>query len=282
VDPLTRSYPELTPYQFASNTPIWAVDLDGLEAMYKISYEEMLKQIKVTRHTEAGTNSVTIHHVYNGNMTKTTISDDGPTQNEVESNKLGSLFSGNANILSAANTLTTGFPGFINGANRNSVGVIMRQMLLNAGEISDAGDNNAVENNKYANGILHFTGQAIFSALFDEESAKYAADIHERSNTSFFLGEPPANSPSEVFDDYADVYKDLVNNKYGRLFGTQLKSKYKNLDLTWTVETTKNVLNDIQDYLSKSWGLKFKDFEISNAQLIKFTKVINASRPRGR
>jgi RHS repeat-associated protein len=33
VDPLTRSYPELTPYQFASNTPIWAVDLDGLESM---------------------------------------------------------------------------------------------------------------------------------------------------------------------------------------------------------------------------------------------------------
>jgi RHS repeat-associated protein len=32
VDPLTRSYPELTPYQFASNTPIWAIDLDGLEA----------------------------------------------------------------------------------------------------------------------------------------------------------------------------------------------------------------------------------------------------------
>jgi RHS repeat-associated protein len=32
VDPLTESYPELTPYQFASNTPIWAIDLDGLEA----------------------------------------------------------------------------------------------------------------------------------------------------------------------------------------------------------------------------------------------------------
>ncbi len=32
VDPLTRSYPELTPYQFASNTPIAAIDLDGLEA----------------------------------------------------------------------------------------------------------------------------------------------------------------------------------------------------------------------------------------------------------
>lgn len=33
VDPLTQSYPMLTPYQFASNTPIEAVDLDGLEAL---------------------------------------------------------------------------------------------------------------------------------------------------------------------------------------------------------------------------------------------------------
>lgn len=33
VDPLTKSYPMLTPYQFASNTPIQAIDLDGLEAL---------------------------------------------------------------------------------------------------------------------------------------------------------------------------------------------------------------------------------------------------------
>jgi RHS repeat-associated protein len=32
VDPLTKSYPWLTPYQFANNKPIWATDLDGLEA----------------------------------------------------------------------------------------------------------------------------------------------------------------------------------------------------------------------------------------------------------
>jgi murein DD-endopeptidase MepM/ murein hydrolase activator NlpD len=32
VDPLTKKYPELTPYQFASNTPIQATDLDGLES----------------------------------------------------------------------------------------------------------------------------------------------------------------------------------------------------------------------------------------------------------
>ena len=32
VDPITAKYPELTPYQFASNRPIDAIDLDGLEA----------------------------------------------------------------------------------------------------------------------------------------------------------------------------------------------------------------------------------------------------------
>ena len=32
IDPLAVKYPMLTPYQFASNTPIAAIDLDGLEA----------------------------------------------------------------------------------------------------------------------------------------------------------------------------------------------------------------------------------------------------------
>jgi RHS repeat-associated protein len=42
VDPLMNDYPELTPYQFASNTPIQAIDLDGGErkdATYKTPQE---------------------------------------------------------------------------------------------------------------------------------------------------------------------------------------------------------------------------------------------------
>lgn len=31
VDPITKEYPWYTPYQFAGNMPIWAIDLDGLE-----------------------------------------------------------------------------------------------------------------------------------------------------------------------------------------------------------------------------------------------------------
>ncbi|MBR4536059.1 MAG: hypothetical protein IKO62_05315, partial [Bacteroidales bacterium] len=35
IDPLTKDYPMLTPFQFASNTPIWAIYMDGLEAVVR-------------------------------------------------------------------------------------------------------------------------------------------------------------------------------------------------------------------------------------------------------
>lgn len=40
VDPLTASYPMLTPYQFASNGPIRNIDLDGLES---VAYQDLIK-----------------------------------------------------------------------------------------------------------------------------------------------------------------------------------------------------------------------------------------------
>ncbi len=40
VDPLTKTFPMLTPYQFASNTPIMAIDLDGLEAKIVIRQQQ--------------------------------------------------------------------------------------------------------------------------------------------------------------------------------------------------------------------------------------------------
>jgi RHS repeat-associated protein len=38
VDPLTKDYPWYTPYQFAGNKPIWAVDLDGLEEFIRTQW----------------------------------------------------------------------------------------------------------------------------------------------------------------------------------------------------------------------------------------------------
>ena len=36
VDPLSVGYPELTPYQFASNTPVQSSDIDGLEGFWEV------------------------------------------------------------------------------------------------------------------------------------------------------------------------------------------------------------------------------------------------------
>jgi RHS repeat-associated protein len=53
IDPITKKYPELTPYQFASNSPIRGIDQDGLELYLKndalvsmsLSYDPKLKKI---------------------------------------------------------------------------------------------------------------------------------------------------------------------------------------------------------------------------------------------
>ncbi|MBC6490653.1 RHS repeat domain-containing protein [Flavihumibacter stibioxidans] len=47
VDPITMQYPMLTPYQFASNTPIQAIDFDGLEAVVTTFYYQSQKDAKV-------------------------------------------------------------------------------------------------------------------------------------------------------------------------------------------------------------------------------------------
>lgn len=44
MDPLTADYPWYTPYQFAGNKPIWAIDLDGLEELF---YKEAFRKSEI-------------------------------------------------------------------------------------------------------------------------------------------------------------------------------------------------------------------------------------------
>ncbi len=39
VDPISKSFPWYTPYQFAGNKPIFCIDLDGLEDVYPHSVQ---------------------------------------------------------------------------------------------------------------------------------------------------------------------------------------------------------------------------------------------------
>ena len=49
VDPLTSTYPYYTPYQFAGNKPIAAIDLDGLEEEFKYDVYEDMKNENYSR-----------------------------------------------------------------------------------------------------------------------------------------------------------------------------------------------------------------------------------------
>ncbi|OYT10922.1 MAG: hypothetical protein B6I18_06440, partial [Bacteroidetes bacterium 4572_112] len=50
VDPLTASYPWYTPYQFAGNKPIWAIDIDGLEEyIYKYKLDDELNATLISK-----------------------------------------------------------------------------------------------------------------------------------------------------------------------------------------------------------------------------------------
>ncbi len=55
VDPLSKSYPWYTPYQFTGNKPIWAIDLDGLEEVcFLVKYAQAYRNFfrLITSNTE--------------------------------------------------------------------------------------------------------------------------------------------------------------------------------------------------------------------------------------
>lgn len=67
VDPLTDKYPELAPYQFASNSPIANIDLDGKENLYfqiNTDYKTGVTDIKLTKIEKSWFTAITPYHVF--------------------------------------------------------------------------------------------------------------------------------------------------------------------------------------------------------------------------
>jgi len=53
IDPLTKEYPWYSPYQFAGNKPVWAIDLDGAEEAYRntANYQRSQALIRIERNS---------------------------------------------------------------------------------------------------------------------------------------------------------------------------------------------------------------------------------------
>jgi RHS repeat-associated protein len=80
VDPLTKTYPWYTPYQFAGNKPIWATDVDGLEENTASTYvykPSVLGLRPAFRGVISITNatSQTAHRTFEGDISKLSKAD---------------------------------------------------------------------------------------------------------------------------------------------------------------------------------------------------------------
>ena len=65
MDPLAADYPWYTPYQFAGNKPIWAVDLDGLEELF---YTENFAKSELGKSVINISSQTTLMKEFNGSL----------------------------------------------------------------------------------------------------------------------------------------------------------------------------------------------------------------------
>ncbi|MFN4909222.1 MAG: RHS repeat domain-containing protein [Bacteroidota bacterium] len=82
-DPLAGEYPWYTPYQFAGNTPIQAIDLDGLEPFFVMG---TLQNKESTKHTQLRKSLELVVSGLSLNDLQTTPIDYGFTWNEIDRN----------------------------------------------------------------------------------------------------------------------------------------------------------------------------------------------------
>ncbi len=114
VDPLTKNYPWYTPYQFAGNKPILALDLDGLEELiYKYRYDQQrailqLISVQDTRKaSEKAREPLTVQYQYfdsDGERVKVRrnyqgnfVAGDNEVMDYYAGNYFGSIYIGNMN-----------------------------------------------------------------------------------------------------------------------------------------------------------------------------------------
>jgi RHS repeat-associated protein len=277
VDPLTASYPFYTPYQFAGNMPIWAIDLDGAEPLFQTSYKRLLeKGVTVVFGEE-----MVVSYTFRGSKVHASIVVDGPEATTLKaSSKLGALWhapkalwhydEGNAIKNLSDKRAWDGAPGGL-----------FYSLALHIDKVRSLSSKGERETYDYANTILHVTGQTLSTMLFGEGATQYYGDMHERKPAeeyqcimsgqavaaqSSFSG--PLNGVSGKSVEYftVDQIKDVFNNQIGRILGGELARKHNVSSATiWTNQMTANVLNDIMGMFTSEYpNIKFRSFDLTN------------------
>jgi RHS repeat-associated protein len=147
VDPLFQSFPWYTPYQFAGNMPIWAIDLDGLEE-YKVTYiyneenKHIRTSVKLVNPHHNGI-KVTYSHLLNGGKDKREVVTDQFSTKEIE-REAERLYESYKELNKTRKEKPNEKDGFINGHEWNVEPVLFEDVEIKPGAIIQREGVNAV------------------------------------------------------------------------------------------------------------------------------------------
>ncbi|WP_443938770.1 RHS repeat domain-containing protein [Pedobacter sp. MW01-1-1] len=213
VDPISKSYPHLTPYQFSSNNPILNVDLDGLEGV------DYLKNIVVRMDGNS---------VFPKSDLKNTDSEEIFVRMNYKT----------VNIIHSTPNLITKIefnPSSVSGA----AGIWWKygaDKLLAAQHYSKnwvrftdtklpaiLNKATGVEQNAagFANTFRHYSWQALLTASNGKQFAKDIGDYHEADGLTVNSQLSAQNFKGYIKDNIID----LTNNHYARMYGEKIDFK---------------------------------------------------------
>jgi RHS repeat-associated protein len=229
VDPLRDKFPMLTPYQFASNTPIQSIDLDGLEAVNYLEVAKLLKDQKIT--TELDVNWGLFRIIYNHQGVIVTVE---TYMHGADNTDLSDVF----NDEYAAER-------FNYWGNHKIWAEVGRDFVLRIDSKYDTGKDHSpkYDNGGIFNSFHHMVGIAVITATIGIDFAKYAGDAHERNGGVLIL------SPDNYRDD---AIADLINNKFAREIAISWKKSIGGDPSKVTNEQVAELLNMIAYYVMEA------------------------------
>jgi RHS repeat-associated protein len=280
TDPLTDKYPELTPYQFASNTPICVVDLDGLESEYYLNIPNSPSDVD-TKHWTLNT----LHKNPNGMQWK------DPFGNKLSFDKAQ---------FNADGTPKNGFLGidhwhfeYANGNRYNAAGKVAKSY-------------GATESNLIPGAVTKIPITAVVDeTVITAETAEIAATVSKGSKNSGTLGllgigltvvtswlDLATGDPDAMINQFGSAR--VGELKTGRVSSTVNDKDYGNYYAitnetiqTWTENgvTFKKTTKEMTTYMDKAWDEKNKKYVGANptgnvysqSQTEKDGKVVNTT-----
>ncbi len=254
IDPLAERFAWVSPYNYAENEPVGHVDLWGLQAVLPDKGEFEKEESNVWKIVHAGYRSVRIkQHVIILRHESLSVIYNPYGDTRMSDFALKRLYEGKLSGLYA------GYRGTI-----RTLGELFREASLIYSEIIVCanpqveeiyGDALKVSSESYGKVFRHIAFQALLANVYNSDFAKAIGDFYERINP---------NTPIEV------SYRDLINNAYGRLFGSK-----ESFDFS-SKEGIAEFLNKTAKYVNDTFGLSSGDLPAFTSESKVVIDIYNA------